>query len=445
MIFKKKDIKNEFLPSALEIIETPGSPLGNLVIYLIFSIIVIVIVWSVVGVVDEVALARGKVIPDGNIKVIQSLEGGVITEILVNEGQSVKKGQLLIRLDGAINNAELEKIESSLEIAKLERDLLCAIRDGDDSKINSILKGSSSKFFSKEELGRQRSYKELKERDFLGKQRIYDSEIKKSVEEYKMVVEELTQYNTKVDILQDELVKNKKLLEKGVISEKEYLDIENQLSLANDSKEIQLSKISFYEQYIGLNENKKELGSLDYDLEILKEIVEKDKYIQGLEKEKIKIQKRIELQNIVSPVDGTVQGVGSNTIGGVVNPGKAIITIVPANTPLYIEAKALNKDIGFLKEGQEAEIKLDTFPYAKYGTIKGTIEYISPDAVEDEKSGYIYKVLVKPETEYIIVDKKNVKIAPGMTVLAEMKTGKRKIIEIFLPASDYIKDSMKLR
>ncbi|MFZ5968308.1 MAG: HlyD family type I secretion periplasmic adaptor subunit [Bacillota bacterium] len=442
---KPKDIRTEFLPSALEIIESPASPLGKLTIWMIFLILVTAILWSIIGSVDEVALARGKVIPDGNIKIIQSLEGGVITQIHVTEGQKVKKGQLLIEVDTSINKTELEKLKSSLDTAKLERELLLATLKDDDVKVEKLIKENPNLLLSEDVLNRQKEYKRLKEQDYREKQKTYQLEYEKAMEEYNMVQQQLIQLETNIKILKDQVRIQKTLYEGGAIPEQEYIEKQNELDFAIMDRDLQLAKIAYYEDQLEVNQNQKDLHTLDYDKEIMKELVEKDKAIQELEKEVDKMTKRIDLQKIIAPVDGTVQGMGANTIGGVITSANPIISIVPDATPLLIEAMVLNKDIGFIQQGQGAEIKLDTFPFQKYGTIKGKIIHISADAVEDENLGYVYKILVKPEKETIFVDTRDVPISPGMAVLTEVKTGKRKIIEFFLPAADYIKDSFKLR
>jgi hypothetical protein len=178
---------------------------------------------------------------------------------------------------------------------------------------------------------------------------------------------------------------------------------------------------------------------------IIGDIVEREKTISAMEGEVIKAKKRYELEQLCSPVDGTVHGISSYTIGGVVTPAQPIVTIVPDGTPLIVEAMALNKDIGFLKVGQEAEVKFDTFPFQKYGTIKERVSSISPDAFEDEKLGSVYKIRAELEKLSLMVDGRNGPVSPGMTVAVEVKTGKRRIIEFFLsPIVKYAKESLTL-
>jgi hemolysin D len=152
------------------------------------------------------------------------------------------------------------------------------------------------------------------------------------------------------------------------------------------------------------------------------------------------------LERLYSPVNGTVHGLATHTIGGVVTSAQPIITIVPDGTPLIVEAMALNQDIGFIQVGQKAELKLDTFPFQKYGTIEAELSYVSPDAQEDQKIGLVYKIKLKPKRFTIRVRDKDVSLSPGMAVTAEIKTGERRVIEFFIsPFIKYVDESLTLR
>jgi hemolysin D len=179
-----------------------------------------------------------------------------------------------------------------------------------------------------------------------------------------------------------------------------------------------------------LKEAEKNLEALKKERErsILGEIVEKEKAISVPEGEFTKASRRSQLERLYSPVNGTVHGLATHTIGGVVTSAQPIITIVPDGTPLIVEALALNQDIGFIQVGQKAELKLDTFPFQKYGTIEAELSYVSPDAQEDQKIGLVYKIKLKPKRFTIRVRNKDVPLSPGMAVTAEIKRGERRVI-----------------
>ncbi len=446
MIFKKrKDYRAEFMPSALEIIETPESPLGKLVIWSILILLITLITWSIVGQIDEVATAQGKIIPDGNIKVIQSLEGGVITAIHVEEGQHVTKGQLLIELDTTINQVELDKLTSGLEIAKVERAILNAAVEGNVKAIDRLIKENSHLNLNADSVLRQKELGVLIQSSQSQKQNALSTSINQSSNELEIAVKNLNLTETKLKIIDAEIVKLKSLVASGSAPENDLTAKENELLLTQQEKELQLAQITLYQSQVTGKENEKTMNGVDYKKNLMGELVTKDKAIMDLEKEIEKITKRLSLQIITAPVDGMIQGIGANTIGGIISSEKPIVTIVPDNTPLVLEAMVLNKDIGFIQVGQQVDIKLDTFPFQKYGAILGEISHISPDAVEDDKLGFVYKIKVKPLTTTLKVEQKTMAISPGMTAQAEIKTGKRRIIEFFLPGIEEVKDGFELR
>lgn len=445
-LFKKEhDYRAEFLPSALEIIEKPESPLGKLVIWMVFTIIALAILWSIIGQVDVVAVAQGKIIPDGDIKVIQSLEGGVVTAIHVQEGQHVKKGQLLIELDTTFNQAELEKQRVALYTARVERTLLQAALEGNSAKIDQILKENSGMVIDPEILKRQIELKNIRQQDFAQKQAELKTDVVQSTAELAMAQSQLKQLATKIKAQEDQVAIQTTLYNSGACSRKELTDLQNELEILREEYKKQQAQVAYYEADINIKQNAIKLGSVEYQKSIMEELVAKDKAIGELEKEVEKLEKRVSLQTVVAPVDGTVQGVGVNTIGGIITPGNPIITIVPDDTPLVLEATVLNKDIGFVHCGQDVDIKLDTFPFQKYGSLPGIITSISPDAEKDEKLGYVYKIKVRLLKTTIRVAENDLPISPGMTAEAELKTGKRRIIEFFVPGMEEIKSGFKLR
>jgi multidrug efflux pump subunit AcrA (membrane-fusion protein) len=488
----------------LEISETPASPLGRTIIWLIFSILAIALVWAYIGRVDEVAVARGKVIPDGRLKVVQPLEEGAITAIHVSEEQRVKKGQVLIELDSTMKSVEVQRIQKDLEAAKLERDLLKKALQGEDiekiaqnSEISQEVKDSLLKLTEMKDSQYETEQKSnsLLVMQYEEQYNIEQKNVQKIEENIKLVKEKeqdlraligtggvekanLDELKAQIAILEKDEQSYKELYEADAIAKKDWLDKLNELELAKKEYEAQKAKVSQENSSLALNwkSAKDELSMLEKELGIQKLaaeqaeskldeaknnlkrseaqrgvssmdlVVENDKKITALEGELEKANKSIEYQKLISPVDGTIHGLASNTIGGVVTPAQPILTIVPDGTPLVIEASLLNKDIGFVELNQEAAVKFDTFSFQKYGTIKGKVDYISPDSIDDEKQGSIYKMKVGLDKTNIVINGKKNNICPGMAVTVEIKTGNRRIIEFFLePIIKYAKDSIKLR
>lgn len=463
-IFNNDNLEYEFLPPALEIEETPHSPLSRVLIWIILIIVILVFLWSYFGHVDEVAVAQGRVIPDGKIKVIQPIETGVIMAIHVKEGEKVKEGQLLIELDPTIKEADVASTIKTLSIHRSDKERLMEELNGEVKKTGNrqgaIGDGTTAvnhqpSVFSKNKYEKQ----EAKEISELQKKLKYarESEYKAREEALKLIIAQkenalhaaeatLTKLEKTYTILKEQEAAYKNLYEQGYLAKMELLD--KQRDLYSTEHELEAQKKTADQTRNGLEEAKKNLDAIKMEREkgILGEIVEKEKSIAAMEGETVKARKRYELERLTSPVDGAVHGLSTYTIGGIVTPAQPIVTIVPEGTPLIIEATVLNKDIGFVKVDQEAEIKLDTFPFQKYGTIKGKVVSVSPDAFDDEKLGPVYRIRVGLEKLNMVVDGKNASISPGMTATVEVKTGKRRIIEFFLsPIIKYANESLTLR
>ena len=443
MLFKRDqdNLEHEFLPPALEISETPPSPLGRFMIWFFFLFFMVAMIWSYFGKIDVVAVARGKIIPDQRVKVIQPLEEGIVTAIHINEGEKVTQGQLLVELDATIKAADVDSLAKSLYITELEKEILDAELQG-----KSLENLSASKKLQPDVVQTQKQFKEAREREYFVKQESLELLVLQRQDELLATESSLKETQKKIAILKEEEGHLAKQYKNVRIPKKEWDKKRDELTLAETQAETQTINVQHGKDR--LNEAKKNLEALEKERKttIFNSLVETDKKIETLEAEFIKAQERFRYQKLCSPVDGIVNGLTVTTIGGVVTPAQPIMTIVPLDTPLIVEAAVLNKDIGFIRTGQETKIKFDTFPFQKYGTVSGEVTEVSPDAFEDEKMGSVYKVKVKLEQTTILVDNKEMTITPGMAVSVEIKIGKRRILEFFLdPIVKYLEESLKVR
>ncbi|MGX1902696.1 HlyD family type I secretion periplasmic adaptor subunit [Thermolongibacillus altinsuensis] len=442
MPFLKRDkLEYEFLPAAIEIQERPPSPIGRFIIWFVVLIMLLAGTWSYIGKVDIVATARGTAVPDGAVKIIQPTDQGIIKAIHIKEGQKVNKGDILIELDPTIKEADLENREIELNILQLKKEVLEMIEQNKVLDINSL----KTKYkVSDEVLSSHINHLRMRENEFNNKKIALELEIKqkeKELEKQKIQLENL--YNKLNITKESNLVNSTETTEQTKI---DWLTKETELvTLEND---IHSQKLLLDSLKLSISEGKKQLEilNLEYKSELAREKAEITQQIAIVENEVEKAKKAFEYQNIKAPVDGTISNLANYTVGGVVSPNNAILSIVPDGTPLVFEGKILNKDIGYIKLGQHADIKLDTFPFQKYGTIPGRVVFISPDAIEDEKLGLVYKVKVKLEKNYVNVNGEKKFVTPGMTGSIEIKTGKRRIIEFFLsPIIKTVKESITIR
>ena len=416
---KKDHLDYEFLPEALEIEETPPSPFGRILLWAIVLLTVAAFLWSYFGKVDEEVVARGKVVPDGMVKVIQPRETGVIRAIHVEEGQKVKKGDLLVELDPTITQAEVESSERSLTINRY-----------DMARLKAELKGEEIRGSGKDHdklLLLQKDLKKAREAEHKAKVLSLESIFSQKKTALQSAEESIPKLEKTVELVGKQEEALRELAEKGYASMMEHL--QRQKELVRTEKELNEQRKLAEQLQDSLKEAEKNLEALKKERErsILSEIIDKERAITVLEGEFTKASRRSQLERLYSPVDGTVHGLATHTIGGVVTSAQPIITIVPDGTPLVVEAMALNQDIGFIQVGQKAELKLDTFPFQKYGTIEAELSYVSPDAQEDQKIGLVYKVKLKPKRFTILVKDKDIPISPGMAVTAEIKTGERRV------------------
>ncbi|GKH61345.1 HlyD family type I secretion periplasmic adaptor subunit [Campylobacter ureolyticus] len=434
-IFKKiKDDSYEFKPVIIEIEDTPQNPLGRTILYIVLSLIIFTFLWLFLAKIDIVVSSQGKVIPNGEIKILKPLESGVVSKILVKEGDKVLKGDTLMSIDPSVTTVNLQTKENELNNLNMSIIRLRAL--GNESNLTN----EELNLLSNSELNL-----------FLNQKNSYDN----SINQYKFSIEELS-FN--IESSKDEIIRLNNLLNKNknrlnrlekvkdIISLKEYdelqkevYDLTSKLNIAKNNKTAAINK---------LNATKEELEVFKQNSKgkFLDELITKQKEANLIKAEINAYLFQSKQQLIKSPVDGYVGKLLVNTESGVVNSGEALITIIPANEPLIIKATTLNKDIGFLKEGQKVAIKIDTFNFQKYGKLDGELIHIANDAIEDEKLGIVYEIKVKPLKTTLNIDGEIKNIEPGMSVIAEVKVGKRRVIELFIyPIIKYLDEGLSVR
>uniref|UniRef100_A0A7C4JRM3 HlyD family type I secretion periplasmic adaptor subunit n=1 Tax=Thermodesulfobacterium geofontis TaxID=1295609 RepID=A0A7C4JRM3_9BACT len=428
----------EFKPILVEIEEKPVNPLGRIILWSVFLLIIITLIALYIFKVDIIVPARGKVIPDGDVKVLQSFETGVVKKIMVKEGDFVKEGDILIEIDPTIEISDIQEKEKLLSFHTLTK-----------QRVQSLLteknfKPSQDNENSALQLALYKSQKEYYLETLKQKQ--------KEIEEIQTVInatkDEIDKLENILLLVSEEEKRYKALSEIGAIPENRYR--EKLKEKVNLEREIDLRENQIKENLIRLERLKHEIETFknSFNEKLLSEMsssYERERLLfSDITNIKFKKSKRF----ITSPVNGYVHLLAIKTIGGVVTPGQPLISIVPEDTPLIIRAMVLNKDIGFVKEKQNCIIKVDTYDFQKYGTLKGEVKTISPFSIEDKELGVDgYPVYIKlNSTELKTKDGKIYKIKPGMSVLAEINIGKRRVIELFVfPFIKHIDEGLKVR
>ncbi|CBL45950.1 Type I secretion membrane fusion protein (Hemolysin secretion protein D) [gamma proteobacterium HdN1] len=437
---------HQFLPAAIEIEQSPAPKFGRSILWAIITLFVIALVWSYFGKVDIVAVAQGKVIPSERVKQIQPLEAAIVSEIHVKEGSFVNKDDPLITLDPTMAVADVNQIDSEWRDAVAQQARVDAFIGWLRSATGEMptLKGDS-----------RTDPSQLEKQNKLLKQEVleYQAKIESIVQETERLKAELEATEAEVDkqsrllpVIKERVEALEILYRKEYVAKVQYLELKQQLIENEQNLAIQIARLKTLKAAILTN--KAQLSALKH--EQLKNVHTQrndlDVKIATLYEQKNKAEKRATQYNLKAPISGYVQQLAMNTIGGVVTPAQVLMEIVPEESVLEVEAFVLNKDIGFVQEGQKAEIKIEAFNFTKYGVMHANVAHLSEDAISDDELGLVYRALLRLDSEKIDIDERKIRLSPGMAVFAEVKTGKRRIIEyVVSPLQKYNSESIRER
>jgi len=446
---KRNDLEREFLPAALALEETPTSPLPHIAIGAIGLFILIAFFWSIFGKLDIIVSAGGKVLPSNRVKILQPSETAVVKAIHVQDGQIVKAGQLLLELDRTITDADKTRIKgdrTSTGLAALRATALLKFLDHPDLSRAMQFFPKSYEGISQDDLSEARLFFLAQASEFKSKIDKLDAEISRKKADLEFENQIYKKQLQTLPIVRQRAKEYHTLFDSGYASKHEYLDKEKDKIELENNYVAQKSKIKELEADLSESRNLKNGLFEEARRQAYQDLNENEDKNAGLAQESRKANRRDDLTQMRSPIAGKVQQLKVFTIGGVVTAAQPILTIVPVHDGLEIEAFIQNKDIGFVKENQDATIKIEAFPYTKFGTIPGKIKSISMDAVNDPQKGLLYSTRVSLLKDYLIVEKKKVPLSPGMAVSVEIKTGKRRVIEYFLsPVLTQTNESLKER
>jgi hemolysin D len=440
----------DFLPAALEILEKPASPAGRFTIKLIITFFTIAVLWACFGKLDVVAVSQGKVVPKGQIKIIQTFETGVILGISVENGQSVKKGDVLIELDPTRSGADLTRLQQDLQLSQLnfarQQWLLNKLQNKKNNISKQLNKSTTGLDLSSELLEQHKLLAETEWAEFTARQSTAQYQIHERQQQKQVTHSQLDKLVETLPILKDQLEGIEELLVDNLVPRFEYLNYKERYIERQKDVIIQQDTLKQIQASISALEKQKEQQKQEFLKSVATQVAEASNNARAIQQELKKASQSSRQQKILSPVDGVVQQLAVHTLGGVVQSGDALMAIVPADRILQVEAKVLNKDIGFVKEGQTVEVKLEAFPFTKYGVIDGVVLSIDHDAVQDEDYGLVYPARISMNKQIITINGKEIPISPGMSLSAEIKTGQRRIIEfVMAPIFRYQDEALRER
>lgn len=429
---RRGSFEPRFLPAALEVIERPVSPTGRVTTWVMLVGLAGTLAWLTLGQLDIVASAQGRIMPTDNVKLVQAASTGIVRRIYVREGDVVKKGQPLIDLDPTVSIAEQIQAEKALLAAQLDVARNKAIADA--------LSGKGLNFIPPP--GTPADVADTQRR--LIAAQVAESNAATagmaaargaSLSDARAAAEQVRTLDRTLPVLDRELAAMHGLEAKGYAPGLKLLEMERQrhsevgqrsIALAQQARAMSDAR-KYGQQSAQAREQARQTALAD--------LAKAQSEAMLREEELTKARQKSHLQRLLAPVDGTVQQIAVHTVGGVVEAVRPLMVVVPYGA-LTIEAKVLNKDAGFVRKGQDVAVKLEAFPFTRYGTVPGRIVSIATDAVDDRKLGPVYVARIALLQSTIDRGDRVVPLAPGMTVTADIRTGQRSIMSYLISPID---------
>lgn len=440
---EEREKETEFLPAILEVTETPPSPTGRLVMWSILALIVAALVWSFLGHINEVAVAAGKVIPSGQIKTIQVKNKGIIKEINVEEGQLVQEGDTLVVLDPTTTSADYDSLKKRAAYYKLDIQRLTA------ELTQQPFTPEEDPDLEPHDLAAEMALYQSRTSDYRTQRQSREDVIAQKVARLQATQASYEKYAEVLAIAQEKEARLTELSEENAISQFQLLEQQRETIEYAKNAQAELDSINSIRAEIA--EAQQNLANVDaaYHKDIMTALVEAKKEYYSIVESIKKAEEDSRLSVIYAPISGRVYNLNIHTLGGIVTDAQSLMQIVPEDAKLEFEVYADNKDIGFIKVGQEAEVKVETFNFQKFGMYKAEVQEISADAVNDpsdQLKNMKYKLILDPTSNDISVYGKPAKIEVGMNVSAEIKIKEKRIIDFFLdPFRRYTSEALRER
>ena len=454
-----------FLPAALEIVETPPSPIGRTIGATIILLFCAALAWAWWGTIDIVASATGKIVPSGRTKVIQPFETGVVRSIRVQDGQAVKAGDVLIELDPTVNAAERDHLHNDLLAEQLNIARLRAAfaGDGDDRVANFTPPADADPVL----ISTQRQLLLSQVNEHRAKIAALARQQAQKEAEQATTAATIHKLETVIPAIQQRVDIRKTLMDKELGSKITYFEVLQLLVEQQGELSVQKSHLHEAEAAVAAIRETRGQAVAEYRHTLSDELAKAEQKANGLTQDLIKAEQKTRLQLLTAPVDGVVQQLAIHTVGGVVTPAQSLLVVVPSDSRLEIEAMVSNRDIGFVHPGQEAEIKIDTFNFTRYGLLHGQVLSVSQDAVirdrqqdrsddrglgtqndtsEPKGQELNYSARISLDRTQMQIDDRMVNLSPGMAVTVEIKTGSRTMLSYLLsPLLRYRQEALRER
>ncbi len=422
----------EFSPGMLGVERSPPSPLPRVVLYLMAGLLAALLVWATLGRLDIVAVADGKLVPQSFVKIVQPTDSGVVREILVGEGDHVRAGQTLVRMDSSLSDADRDSLGGLLAIKRLQLRRIDAELAGKPLEPQT---GDAPETFA--QVSAQYQARRMAHLDALGAE---SALLAKAKADYAASLETQIKLKQSAPIYKEQAQAWDKLAREGFAGkllalERRRVHLESEQDLRAQNAAVRSLGAQVQQAERRLDQIVSKYGE-DLQNERVATQSEVDKLVQDSGKQAWR-QDNLELK---APQDGIIKDLATHTVGSVVQPGTVLMTLVPTDEPMQAEVWVRHIDAGFVKPDQAARIKVAAFPFQKYGLVEGKVRNVSPDATEasdqpagrDRSSGEGYRTLVAVAASFVERNGERLKLSPGMAVSAEIVLGRRTVLEYLL-------------
>lgn len=416
----------DFISSAREAVLEQSPRGARTLLYVILSFCVCFLLWAAFTSVDEFTRGEGKVIPSQQIQLIQNLEGGILAELYVNEGDVVERGQSLLRLDDTRFSSSLREAGVTLAQLQIKSMRLRAEAEGEAFSIPDKNK------WDKNLVRQEQDFFQSRQNEFLSNRQVLQQKVSQKQQELSELKAKRKQHQTSVSLLQKELELTRPLAEQGAVSEVELLRLERQLNELQGL--LDGARLAIPRAQSALKEAQEKFNNVElvFRREAREQLNEINLELSRLTETSEALVDRVKRTTVKSPVTGTVKRLLINTIGGVVQPGMDIVEIVPSEETLLVEARIRPSDIAFLHPGQNAKIKFTAYDFSVMGGLDGEVVLISPDTITDDRGESYYLVRVETDRVFTGPDGTELPIIPGMTVSVDIQTGEKSILDYIL-------------
>ncbi|NQV82686.1 MAG: HlyD family type I secretion periplasmic adaptor subunit [Rhodospirillales bacterium] len=393
----------------------------------VMAMMIMLISWAFFAELDEVAVSIGEVVPQGKVRVIQHLEGGIVERLFITEGDTVKEGETLIQLDQSSTGTNKEELSVRLDSQILVRARLLAEAEGKELVFPADIAARRPTLEAS-----QRQAFDARARELVSTLSVMKEQIKQRELETQELAARTKAVTRNYKLASERLKMSASLLTEGLTAKIDHLELEAEVESLDG--EVQSLKPSIPKARAAVNEAKQRLkeGQIRFRREAREELGKTEQEISRIRELLKRATEQGSRAEIKSPISGVVKNLRFNTIGGVIKPGEPILEIVPTGENLVVQSRLNPTDRGYVSEGQNATVKISTYDFARYGGLEGTVIQVAPDTSLDENGQPYFRVVVQTDKNYLGRVEGSLPIVPGMQATVDIHTGKKSVIDYLI-------------